>query len=98
MPRTKLALEYRFTHTRVNFKPNSEHIHQFILAKWFFFDILSFPEFFDSFILTQTIGVCTDEALDFASSPPNPFLYRYCVCCGDYKPDAALNCPIKSWK
>jgi hypothetical protein len=62
------------------------------------FPLLNFHNFNNTFILDNAIGKCTNNQMytDYRDLS-DPTLYSYCVCCGDYNPDPALNCPVNPW-
>jgi len=65
-------------------------------AAWF--DILDFGNYTNYFTLTNPTGQCIgNRAIENPThSTPDINGYRYCVCCGEYAPDASLNCPTNA--
>jgi hypothetical protein len=64
-----------------------------------FYYIIGYPTFNYTFTLTNAIGQCTKNQVIY--DPYNwPFDHsqiEYCLCCGEYNPDPALNCPTNPW-
>jgi hypothetical protein len=62
------------------------------------YDFLYFPDFNKSFTLYNATGQCTKSQPAYPYGyPTNAKFFDYCVCCGDYAPDAQLKCPDNPW-
>jgi len=59
-----------------------------------------FPNFQNSFTLSNTTGQCTNvlPQLKFYDFPIDPSLFKFCLCCGSYAPDSRLGCPSNPWQ
>ncbi|KAI6169973.1 hypothetical protein M3Y97_01168300 [Aphelenchoides bicaudatus] len=69
------------------------------LQPWYYFRLLYQPSIGEFFTINNTVNGCIntlptvmlpgDEA-----NQPDPSLLKFCACCGEYRPDKSLNCPV----
>ncbi|KAI6185006.1 hypothetical protein M3Y97_00658000 [Aphelenchoides bicaudatus] len=67
-------------------------------SDWFGTRLLRFPLFLDSFTLQNAYKQCTNYQVQDQNNFADTSLYKYCACCGDYKPDATTYCPASPWR